>query len=482
MLFPIILCALVVVLLVADQVFATTSARLHRLAAWGFVALALVAGVFVYAKPFVRATFHGESQVDGWNVFHYYLNAKYFKELGYQDLYACAVRADQEGERVLNEFMPTRDLRTYEEVPKTQLPPCPIERFTPARWQSFVADFATMERTFTRYPADYRQNPHWFWGIVLMDKGYNLPPPFIVLSQIFIRVLPLDMPGVNLLFYLDGIFLFLACCFFARTFGPKIGGLVAFISFLFFGTYGFLFGMLFQHAWFSAILCALACWKRGWLKVSAALWAFAIVTRLFPAFLLIGWLVLALKDRRKRVFFYWLAGFCALFLLLGLFCGKGFEGYVLFFEKMRLHAAYLHEEMTDVGWKHLTVLLGLPSFVAWIGWVLATLALIFVARRAHEWEALALGAIFVFFSVDLSPNYYLLFALTPLLFIKSSSSRAGALTLTGLLLIFSIQFWQSTVGPAFVVPDLLLHIAADTSILLWMGLFVGSIWREQKKS
>ena len=31
-----------------------------------------------------------------WNVFHYYLGAKYFSEIGYFNLYPCALEADQE--------------------------------------------------------------------------------------------------------------------------------------------------------------------------------------------------------------------------------------------------------------------------------------------------------------------------------------------------------------------------------------------------
>ena len=62
---------------------------------------------------------------DTWGVFHYYLGAKYFSELGYSNLYPCVLEADAESGGHWKYVVGARDMETYRLVPRNSLPPCP---------------------------------------------------------------------------------------------------------------------------------------------------------------------------------------------------------------------------------------------------------------------------------------------------------------------------------------------------------------------
>lgn len=99
--------------------------------------------------------------IQTWNVFHYYLGSKYFKELGYYDLYTCALEADGEGNNVWKTQELVRDLSTYKLVERAELPACPRGNFSSQRWESFKNDFFELQDLA---PVDY-------WQATIKDKG-----------------------------------------------------------------------------------------------------------------------------------------------------------------------------------------------------------------------------------------------------------------------------------------------------------------------
>ena len=51
--------------------------------------------------------------IQSWNVYHYYIGAKYFNELGYHDIYEQTLVADREGPGRLSHIENIRSLTNY---------------------------------------------------------------------------------------------------------------------------------------------------------------------------------------------------------------------------------------------------------------------------------------------------------------------------------------------------------------------------------
>ena len=154
-------------------------ARSHRRDAIT-VGLAVVA----VAAYFNFGDFRYPRYVHEHEVFHYFVGAKYFPELGYDRLYDCATAAEAEAgfvERI--ELRSQRDLRTNALVKGTDI----LERsadcrasFGAERWKAFVHDVS------------------WFaagrdvedWHRVLRDHGFNATPTWIALAAPIARSLP----------------------------------------------------------------------------------------------------------------------------------------------------------------------------------------------------------------------------------------------------------------------------------------------------
>ena len=102
--------------------------------------------------------------------FHYYLGAKYARELGYTRLYACALRAEQENQAfTLVPGRSARDLssnrRTSMQAVLEQGRACPA-RFGAQRWHAFKRDVAWLQAQI---------NPK-AWSEIFVDHGYNATP------------------------------------------------------------------------------------------------------------------------------------------------------------------------------------------------------------------------------------------------------------------------------------------------------------------
>lgn len=83
------------------------------------LALAFVGGGLAVAEQATETVTKGDT-FRAWNVYHYYLGSKYFDKLGYTELYAATLAADDlvapelpEGSRTLQSVRVTRDMRTY---------------------------------------------------------------------------------------------------------------------------------------------------------------------------------------------------------------------------------------------------------------------------------------------------------------------------------------------------------------------------------
>ena len=119
--------------------------------------------IIVLTVLFSFAVFHnfgaphpGGSYVHYGDVFHSYLGAKYFKELGYYELYNAVIAADTEQDNLLARIPFYTDLRTYQNTPReTALKN--IDRvknlFSQKRWDAFKSDVSFFKKATIVWPS-----------------------------------------------------------------------------------------------------------------------------------------------------------------------------------------------------------------------------------------------------------------------------------------------------------------------------------------
>jgi hypothetical protein len=282
--------------------------------------LVAIAALGIYAPVAVG---HWQS----WNVFHYWLNAKYYEELGYWELYNCACDAAPHlcGETA-------RDLRTYEIGPISQLPQCRAE-FSAERWHEFNADL--------QWLAD--NDP---WEFPVRDKGLNTSPTWLAVA-IPLAQAPAGSPAWWLVVYADTIALVLALAAIWRWHGLHRASLAAIALATFPGTVGQLTGHWLQYPWLALLLVSWLAWGQGRRGLAGGAIALAAALRIFPA-ALFAWPLLNWRAVGWR---FWagaaLAGLAA--MLVGSLTPAGLSIWPEFLGKMGTHSGYITREPGNLG-------------------------------------------------------------------------------------------------------------------------------------
>ena len=154
--------------------------------------------------------FHFGSFLHGWDTFHYYLGAKYFRELSYDRLYDCATVADAtraaadsdaafDVRRAHAERRKVRNLRTNELEPTTELLAHPercTAHFSSERWQAFRADVAWFR---ARESAGR-------WDEMFSDHGFNATPVWNIAGSLLANSGPASSRQIGLLALIDPLY------------------------------------------------------------------------------------------------------------------------------------------------------------------------------------------------------------------------------------------------------------------------------------
>lgn len=470
----------------------------------------LIIGLFVLfclsqATFFVPLMRSGGVVYDSWNLFHYVLNARYYTELRYDDLYACAIEADQAGQQFYAKNSQVRELSDYSETTVEQYRPCPRERFTTARWNQFGEDLAGLQQQPILLDDAYRGDRVWYWNSMLSDKGYNLPPPQVVLSQMVLRLT--DVFGrfqLPLIVLLDPLFLVLAFIQVRKAFG----GRSAIVGFLvlswFWGTEGFILGFFLQHVWLAFVLFSVCALKRERF-IQAGIWmACATMTRIFPIFLIVPFVPIALqawrfKDKQKlrqlKNFFQGFGLTCLGLFLVSLDSGLGMQGWILFAHKMQLHSRYITGEVFDIGFKNLIATAAGPNatdatrlvFFARFKWQwllvasVSTFFLLWRIRNSKIERSILFGLPLLYLWIVTAPYYWLVLVLIPMYFLSKDQTetlqtkKKQELTLIVLAALFLIHLAFGWSGISYYVHTVQLHLLSETSIALYLLLFTWTI-------
>ncbi|MBX5484683.1 MAG: hypothetical protein IRZ16_22905 [Myxococcaceae bacterium] len=276
--------------LVALAVGATLRRRARRSTRWAVGVLLFLGGLGVAAS---QNWFRGQGRypVHPTDFFHYYVGARYFEQVGYQDLYTCSVAALR-SRGFKDDDWGIRDLRRNVVVPIRELEPairaCP-ERFAPDEWQHFVDDIDHLARLIG--PRNFQR--------LLSDHGFNAPPFWVVAAKAAIRAAGNTAEGATRLIWIDTLLVALGGWILLRTFGPRTFCLaMVFLGCHTANRFGWVGGSLLRMDWWFWCVVAVALLRTRPFAAGAA-WAYASALRLFPLLLGIGPLIRGvLRDRR----------------------------------------------------------------------------------------------------------------------------------------------------------------------------------------
>lgn len=370
------------------------------------------------------------SQVRVWNVYHYYLGAKYFEELGYNQLYSATLAADSEGEGYWSEIGRVRNLDSYEVERRGARTFDASASFQPDRWQEFKRDVTALS---------HQLSPR-SWRGIFVDRGYNASPFWTVVGATLARWAPADRPlALKLLCSLDLPLLLATFWFIARTFGLRSMAIALLLFSVSPVNVERLVGGFLQYDWFCALAIGLCLYRRGRPATAAAAMSYAILTRIFPVLFVAAGLVPALRYvlRFRRLpwrtlrFAIALTAWCSLGLLLSLANGRGVDGWREFAGGIQLHKEHHLYGERRVGLQHLfTHELGSfdiredraerrlhfehqrPYYLATAVALLALFA--YVAWHQRSWAAQYLGLVPIFALLVTSRYYWSYLALLPL--------------------------------------------------------------------
>ena len=351
------------------------------------------------------------TRLHSWNIFHYYLGSRYFAELGYDQLYPCALQAFPE---VFGDAEYARDLATYQYRHVSTIS-C-TATFTAGRWEQFEHDVIWVLARL-RPGAD---------KIILLDKGYNMLPSWTGLVEPLARA---AAPGSVLFWavvYADVLALAAGILLLWCARGLEPAAVAVLFLATYWGTYGLMAGNWLQYLWLGAVLAGLSCWQLQRRGLAGALLATAAALRIFPVFLFV-WPLLYPRLAGRR-FWCGAAGAGLAWALVGSSTSRGMDAWPDFCDKMALHSGHIISEPLNIGLKNLLLMLlnpgqaarhlafnqtgvgrvfvdyGYPLWIELIGLALIGLVLWrLVSRSRPDWGA---GLAFMFSMVTLSRYYY----------------------------------------------------------------------------
>jgi hypothetical protein len=451
--------------------------------------------------------------------FHYYIGAKYFRELGYVGLYDCAALADRE--LALQEGVPTRidsyvrDLddvltdKTYDEA----LAQCQRDergRFTAKRWESFKSDLRDLRRLI----------PDDWWNGAVFDAGFNPPPSWILLSSTIANLIPIhvgSLPSYLLATSLD--FALLVVCF--ASLRSSFGALAAVLATLYFGAsfvshFGWNGGAFLRFTWLTSIVLSLGAMKRGRWELAGALLGAATCDRLFPAgFAVFAMVPVAWRFRSpadRVILRRFGVGFAASVLILVAISWAifGWSAWRVFFSRITRHSDIyfvmhigLKKIITFRDWvysKNFHGHEGLLRFRAWNlrlreTWVgmryltlplqaLAVAGTVFAARGRRPYEAAVLGGIVFMFVFNLPANYYYaVVALVPALLFRAAATTTSIHRRYSDYVAFSAfnAFWLLTIiAPKLAQDDIVYNyyicVAFGMFLVIWLLAWLEPQW------
>lgn len=451
------------------------------------LALALLAFGASY-NFFVWTHYYG---IHAHEIFHYYVGSKYFPEVGYFDLYDCAVVS-------LHEDSPERAARTY--VVRDLRDVAQRKRIVPAEWGPRCNDAFSAER-WTEFKRDVRwvrqRLPGPAWERVKIDQGFNASPVWVLFGRSLAELFPTEPTAMKLLVRID--LLLLAAMFGAAGWAFGFEGLcLVMIAWAAnpLSRYQWVGDCVLRQLWIMGVVVGVSLLKKGWYATAGGFLALSSLVRIFPVLYASSYAVGRLQSwgstrtlDRSFVRFV-VAGLATGLVLLGAatwVSGRGISAHVEFASNMRAFSDLTGQN--SVGLRPLlsyTERKPVPSLVGgklvypdtgfqavlkstfesrwWIYYpALAGFGLLYLraVRRAKDWEAACLGFVLILVLTQAASYYMTCTVVAALLGISRPRIGLGMLaTLVAWCVITLLS------------PDSAASFAGSSAVALLFALFV----------
>ncbi|MFO8073143.1 MAG: hypothetical protein R6V85_14825 [Polyangia bacterium] len=325
-------------------------------AAFGALALAVV---FVHGGQRLYGSLSGD-YLRTWNVYHYYVGSKYFRELGYRDLYAATLAADDEwlesGGSPSEGFAHvdrTRDMASYEVIDREQAT-AGYDRsaFGDERWEQLGRD----TRALRSHLADR------LWKKVLRDWGYNPPPSWTIVGTPLSNLIPADSSAMRLIANLDLLLFAAMFGFLWWAFGLRAALIATLWANLIHFNRGRFFGGFLQYDWLASSVISVCLYHRGRGAAAGAMLSWGAMTRFFPGLMALPIALGALAEavrgegplwkrpRRRRLrFLAGLAIACAVLFGASTLTGRGARAWDEWIDNIARHSEVLHLDPMHLG-------------------------------------------------------------------------------------------------------------------------------------
>lgn len=433
-----------------------------------------VAAAVAALTYFNFGAFHFGNFVHTWDTLHYYLGAKYFRELSYDRLYECmavADAADAEAPGLARRVrlrkitnLRTNVLESTEEI--LAHPRRCTDHFSPDRWRQFTADVAWFRG---------RETPRR-WEEISTDHGFNGTPAWLIAGSALANLAPAGERQILALTLLDPLYFLALAAVIGWAFGLRALAVALLVLATFFPSRFFWTGGAFlRWDWLFYLAAAVACLKKGrpWLGGMAL--GYAMMLRVFPGLLAAGPLAaviaLAARDGLRRpevqahLRFLGGAAVAVALLVPASFAATGPDGWSAFIANTHKHQATpLTNHMglrTVAAWRpaevgrHLVDETAADPWLRWkearlaawrrvwpLGAAVAGAALLLLGRAARRrpepWIAAALGALWIVFAVELTSYYYAFLVVPALLWVEKRSAGIALLALAAFSQLVSL--------------------------------------------
>ena len=317
-------------------------------------------------------SFEGD-RVRAWNVFHYYLGSKYYKELGHQDIYAAVLAADDDYQdrvraqggpkekrrlkRSWNRIKEARELRTYKVTRRGELVAnFDRSKFSEERLRQLGRDSRFLKR--------YMGFGHPGWEDCFKDLGFNPAPPWTVIGTPLANLVPTKWPWFWVISNSDVLFYGFIIGLIWWAFGLRMAAvMMLWLNSAQLNEARFTGGFL-QYDWLVSCLATIAFYRKGWYRSAGVALSWGAMTRVFPGFLVlpIGLKILAslvgkgqapsepgsgplsrgLLGRVHRSHWNFGVAFtlaCSMLFAASCITGRGVQNWAEWYEKIENHSA-----------------------------------------------------------------------------------------------------------------------------------------------
>jgi len=294
----------------------------------------LVCGVVGVASWWTTA--ERPARVHTWDLFHYYLGAKYFPELRYTGLYRCTLESlNTSLSPLLNAINDVRDLETNELKSAEQIlrrgNSC-LDQFTPERW------------------ADFSQDAHWFLEKLgppavdlFRDHGFNASPLWIRIARLIIPAGPVSDEVLTRLTRIDFYLLVATWSLFFLIMPVRVSAVCGiFWGLNPLGTFEWTGGAFLRQDYFVLFMLSFLAARVGKISLAGMFLGVSSVLRIFPICAAVGNLLSTVsKKSEQRTTLRFLVPLCLSLafavLLIGLL--DGFGVWLEFYSNLTKHVS-----------------------------------------------------------------------------------------------------------------------------------------------